>query len=89
MKVFISKWALTRGIIEADGKITTGRSGTRYFTQTGPRFSKPLLIVGKDAHETREGATEKAKFLLERKLASLRRQIAKIEALDFSKEAGK
>ena len=70
MKVFISKWALTRGIIEADGKITTGRSGTRYFMQTGPRFSKPLLIVGKDAHETSEDGTEADQFLLIQKLDS-------------------
>ena len=90
MKVFISKWALTGGIKEAGGIIVRGLSKTEYFKQGGPSSAaRPLLIVGKDVHATREAAVEAAEFLRARKLASLRRQIAKIEELDFSKEAGK
>ena len=90
MKVFISKWALTGGIEEAGGIIVRGLSGTEYFKQGGPSYAaRPLLTVGKDVHATREAAVKAAEFLRARKLASLRRQIAKIEELDFSKEAGK
>ena len=90
MKVFISKWALTGGIEEAGGIMVRGMSGGEYFKQDGPSYtSRPLLTVGKDVHATRDAAVEAAEFLRARKLASLRRQIAKIEELDFSKEAVK
>lgn len=89
MKVFISKWALTGGIEEACGIMVRGLSGAEYFKQDGPSYaSRPLLTVGKDVHATSEAAVKAAEFLRARKLASLRRQIAKIEELDFSKEAG-
>ena len=90
MKVFISKWALTGGIEEASGIMVRGLSGEEYFKQDGPSYTSwPLLTVGKDVHATREAAVKAAEFLRARKLASLHRQIAKIEELDFSKEAGK
>ena len=89
MKAFSSKYALTEGVREIEGTIVTGSSGTKYFKQSGHRYTQPLLTVGKGAHLTRDAAVEAAEFLRERKLASLRRQIAKIEELDFSKEAGK
>ena len=89
MKAFSSKYALTEGVREVEGTIVTGSPGTKYFKQSGHRYTQPLLTVGKDAHLTRDAAVEAAEFLRERKLASLRRQIAKIEELDFSKEAGK
>ena len=89
MKVFISKWALTGGIKEAGGGIVRGSSGTEYFKQACGGAAGQLLTVGKDVHKTREAAVDAAEFLRARKLASLRRQIAKIEELDFSKEAGK
>ena len=87
MSFFISKYALTGGIKEADGTICIGLSGTEYFRKTGS--VGPLLVVGKDAHETRQAAVDAAEFLRARKLASLRRQIAKIESISFAQEGGK
>ena len=87
MKVFISKWALTGGIQEAEGVIVRGSSGTEYFKRAHWGAAAPLFTVGKDVHKTREAAVDAAEFLRARKLASLRRQIAKIELLDFNEEA--
>ena len=89
MKVFISKYALTGGVSEVEGAIVTGTSGTKYFKHGGQRYTHPLLTVGKDVHETREAAVEAAEFLRARKLASLRRQISKIESISFAQEGGK
>ena len=89
MKVFISKWALTGGIKEAGGLIVRGSSGTEYFKQACGGAAAPLLTVGKDVHKTREAAVEAAEFLRARKLASLRRQISKIESISFAQEGGK
>lgn len=88
MKFFLSKYALTGGIKEAEGKAVKESTGDTVYARLNEyRFA--LFPIGKHAHETREAAVEAAEFLRARKLASLRRQIAKIEELDFSKEAGK
>lgn len=87
MKFFLSKYALTDGIKEAEGKVVKENTGDTVYAKLDGYYS--LFAFGKEAHETREAAVEAAEFLRARKLASLRRQIAKIEELDFSKEAGK
>ena len=87
MKFFLSKYALTGGIKEAEGKVVKESTGDTVYAKLDGYYS--LFTFGKEAHETREAAVEAAEFLRARKLASLRRQIAKIEELDFSKEAGK
>ena len=89
MKAYVSKYALTGGVSEVEGAIVTGTSGTKYFKPVGQRYTHPLLTVGKDVHETREAAVEAAEFLRARKLASLRKQIAKIESISFAQEGGK
>lgn len=88
MKFFISKWALTGGIKEAGGVVVTGSSGKEYFKPDGTSYAA-LLVVGKDVHETRQSAVDAAESLRARKLASLRRQIAKIESISFAQEGGK
>ena len=87
MKFFLSKYALTGGIKEAEGKAVKESTGDTVYAKLDEDYS--LFTIGKYAHETREAAVDAAEFLRARKLASLRRQIAKIEELDFSKEAGK
>ena len=89
MKAYVSKYALTGGVSEVEGAIVTGTSGTTYFKPAGQRHTPLLLIVGKEVHETREAAVEAAEFLRARKLASLRRQISKIESISFAQEGGK
>ena len=90
MKAYVSKYALTGGVSEVEGAIVTGRSGAKYFKRAGQRYTHhQLLTVGKDVHETREAAVEAAEFLRARKLASLRRQISKIESISFAQEGGK
>lgn len=77
MKVFITKYALTQGILEEDAKtcsenmVMTSRDGwTEYFH-------------GKDWHETREEAVERARFMRVKKIASLENQLAKLRSLTF------
>lgn len=84
MKFFLSKYALTDGIKEAEGKVVKGDT---VYAKLDGYYS--LFAFGKEAHETREAAVEAAETMRKRKIASLQKQIAKIEELDFSKEAGK
>ncbi len=76
MKVFNTKYALTRGIIEGRAKAT----------------SVPGMILNENGgylHEgewflTREEAEANAEHRRAKKIASLKKQIAKLEALSFT-----
>ena len=80
MKVYITKYALTRGIyqteVETSFDIAKGMvsSTTKGYLNS---FYKP------DWHETWEGAVERANFIKEKKILSLEKQLKKFKALSF------
>ena len=78
MRVFITKYALTKGIYEADVRKCEGcpdmvveQSGWGNYWQKG------------QWHLTREEAVDRARVMQASKLRALRQQIRKIEALTF------
>jgi len=82
MKVWITKYALTEGIIEAEASLCEGHgiaprtmielvSSDPYYTH----YHKP------DWYETRRAAVERAEQMRQKKIASLRKQLAKLEAM--------
>ena len=75
MKVYITKYALTRGILEADAELNP-RFPTMVSTNLGH-------FHGKDWHETKEAAIYRAEEMRTKKIASLKKQIEKLEALKF------
>lgn len=77
MKVYITKYALTNGIIEAEaelcndrGMIVVGRT-TYYHGE------------GKEWHRTREPAVERAQLMRDAKLEFLGKKIAKLEKMTW------
>jgi hypothetical protein len=80
MKVWISKYALAQGIYEAevdryeDSQMVTiqHRYGCEYFHGEGREW-----------HMTREEAVARAEAMRAKKIASLKKQIAKLEKLVF------
>ena len=78
MKMWISKYALTAGITEESGEIV--RSHHDYFS-TGPHG---FYRIGKDAHHTIDEAKKAAEAMRVKKIASLKKQIKKLENLSFS-----
>ncbi len=81
MKVWITKYALSSGLKEDDSEESmTGQSGpTRYFNVRGYQglFTRAELAF------TLEEAREKAFTMRTKKIASLRKQIAKLEKMTF------
>jgi hypothetical protein len=79
MKVFITKYALTKGVIERDGERATWFPGC-------VTFKEGLMVQreGVNWHLTRESAVEKAETMRLKEIESLRNRIAKLEALKFS-----
>jgi len=80
MKVYITQYLLTKGIIEedainvsevGDSMIKVNRSGYTYY------YSKPYWYTDK------QEAIEHAESLRQKKIASLKKQIKKLENLKF------
>lgn len=78
MKMCISKYALTAGIEEAEGRVSEGG----YFYKT--EGSSLGYKVGRDAHMTRGEANAKAEAMRVKKIRSLKGQIKILEALRFT-----
>lgn len=77
MKAWVTKWALSSGIIEVDGEITS--SGClRYKSGEFTGY-----VFGNDFHQTKESAIARAEEMRIRKLKSLDKQIKKVSALKF------
>jgi hypothetical protein len=80
MKVWITKYALTEGILEVDGKQC--REGMISVKPTKPGYLT-TYFYGNDWHRTREDAIARAEVMRAKKIASLRKSITKMETLSF------
>lgn len=75
MKIWNSKYALTEGLIEQEGE-EVGDSMVR----VGSIY---LHGEGKEWHRTREAAAARAEVMRKAKITSLRKTLARLEALRF------
>lgn len=77
MKVYITRWSLTEGIIECDGQVRKCDGivhAEDYFVE---------FVLNKDAFLTRKAAKQKAEDMRSKKIASLKKQISKLEKMKF------
>ena len=80
MKVWITKYALTKGIIEADGELTSSESVS--ILNRGLSLPTHWLYKG-DWHSDKQSAIKKAEEMCQKKIESLKRQIKKLEEMRF------
>jgi len=73
-KVWVSKWALGKGIEECDADVSHGYAS----------FNYSHFRMGIDAHLTLSDAIDAAEKARIKKIASLRKQLVKLEALRFT-----
>ena len=78
MKVWITKYALTKGIVETETETqnpvwTVFKNNTMLYTKN----------IGKDFHTSKEEAKLKAEEMRQKKIASLKKQIDKLERMRF------
>jgi len=79
--VWVTKYALTSGMYEAE---ISGSSGFASLTNVKhPRGLGTLVLVPSEHRPTREAALTRANEMRAAKIASLKRQIEKLEALEF------
>jgi hypothetical protein len=79
MKIWNSKYALTEGLIEQEGE-EVGEVGSSMVQIGSMQY---LYGEGKEWHRTRESALARAEVMRKAKIASLRKQLARLEALRF------
>lgn len=81
MKVFITKYALSAGIQEEDVEIC--REDVSMCSYRTARMSCDNYLNGNEFHKTREEAVRHAESMRVKKIASLQKQLAKLEKLKF------
>lgn len=78
-KIFVFKYALTKGIIEVDAEIKQGI----YSEFTKVKNQGNLIYLDKDYVHTKEEALKKAEDMRLKKIESLKKQIVKLEKMKF------
>lgn len=83
-KVFITKHALTQGIREEEAEISVFKYVSKEPEENARVRGKWLgYPIGKEAFYTLEEALKKAEEMRKKKIASLRKQIEKLEKMEF------
>ncbi|MEN9885594.1 MAG: hypothetical protein RL758_172 [Pseudomonadota bacterium] len=83
MKVYVSKYAHTIGIVAVEA--TVFKSSGAVYPHNGQKVSSLCLLkMGSSAHKNYEDAAAAANAMITRKITSLRKQIKKLEAAMLS-----
>jgi len=80
--VYITKYALTTGVTVVNGAEHC-KSINERMIEYRPQGSMPIYVHKPDWHETLAEAKARCEVMRKAKIASLKKQIAKLEALDF------
>lgn len=80
MKIWISKYALTKGVIESD---VNEHRGALVMARIVDGGYLDYYRMGAEAHDTQEAALAAAESMRVKKIANLQKQIAKLEKLSF------
>ena len=83
MKVWVTASVFTRGIEEIEGTFFPHNPDT--FSEIGT-WGRCLHGLGTEWHQTREAAVARAEQMRLAKIASLRKQITKLEAMSFEEK---
>lgn len=78
MRAFVTKYALSKGILEVEGSRRDKGRGLIVWTNGHMQF-----FYGNDWHETREAALARAEQMRDNRVKSLRKQIARLESLTW------
>ena len=89
MRVYITKYALTAGILEVDGEVSSNSPTLMGFKYPADNWWYSIAHgEGKEWHRSLEAAQARAKQMRDKKIASLRKQIAKLESIEEFKVVG-
>lgn len=81
MKIYNTKYALTKGIMLQEAEQI--ERNPQFVSIKNPGWH--LILSKTDWHYTKEQAIERANEMRDKKIISLKKQIKKLESMDFSK----
>mgnify|MGYP001580355414 CR=1 FL=1 len=82
--VYVTKWALTKGIFEVGGaSYSDGLLSATWTNAYGELVQRCFHGEGREWHRTREAAVDRAEAMRDAKLRALEKQIARCKALKF------
>jgi len=82
MKIYVTKWAITQGILEMEADDTvSGTARTVFVPQSRSSFAQ--AFHSNEWHKTKAEAVERAEEMRRAKIVSLQGQLAKIQNLVF------
>ncbi len=83
MKIYVVKYALTEGIEECEGVATEYANGTAVTAYMRDAGQCGMLLFKTQYAITLDDARAKAYAMRDKKIASLKKQIAKLEKMEF------
>jgi hypothetical protein len=87
MKIYVTKYALSRGVLEVDAVVyDKGFAVVRNSGRTG--FDQYFHGEGREWCHTKEQAFDTAETMRIKRIASLEQQVAKLKAMTFAAEEG-
>lgn len=85
MKFWITRYALSGGIQEIDElELAACDSKRSYASGLDSDGQRHFHLIGTDAHYTKEDAIKRAESMRLKKIASVKKTLAKLEAMRFS-----
>ncbi len=87
MKVWITKYALSEGIREAEVEKIESVPGM--VSETAPFWPMAFHGEGREWHTNRQSAEDRAEIMRLNRISSLEKQIRKLKALSFKEGGGK
>jgi hypothetical protein len=80
MKIWVSKYALTKGVIESD---VNEHRGALVMARIVDGGYLDYYRMGAEAHDTLDGARAAAEVMRVKKINNLKKQLAKLEKMAF------
>lgn len=87
MKVYVTKYALTRGVLLVDVELCSASSGEQQMVKEIGSPS-PRYYHGRDWHISWEAAKAQAEELRDKAIASSKKRIVKLESMTFEEPEG-
>ena len=84
-KAWVTRYALTDGVLTGEAEVSEQSPDMIRFFWGNPEGM--FYVHGNDWHRAEEAAIKRAEEMRTRKIASLRKQITKLEAMTFEKKA--
>ena len=82
MKIYVTRYALTRGILEYEGKVSEAYPNMA-ICESADGLNREEAFHGNDWHRTLDEARKRARTMRQNKINSLRVSIQKLSSLTF------